>query len=74
MNKNRKLNIGDIWKSNNYGDFIILENLGKINNISMISIKFINLNIFGLNTITHVQLSHARIGNVKDYYQPYIYI
>ena len=73
MNKGKQLDIGAIWSSKNFGDFVITDILekekGKNRNII---IKFLNKNVFDINTTCRARVDHAREGSVIDYYQPRI--
>ena len=61
MNKGKQLDIGAIWSSKNFGDFVITDILekekGKNRNII---IKFLNKNVFDINTTCRVRVDHAR--------------
>ena len=55
------IEIGKIMPTKNYGDFKILDDLGRVNNKHLIQIEFINT-----GSIQTVELYEAKRGNVKD--------
>lgn len=73
MNRDKPFEIGAIWSSKNFGDFVITDILekekGKNRNII---VRFLTKNIFDFYTTTIVRIDHAKDGIVVDYYQPNI--
>lgn len=71
----RKCNthIGEIRYDNKFGPFEIINDLGIINSAHMVSIRFINKNMFGHNTELPVRLCNAIHANIFDPYQPLLY-
>lgn len=74
MNRDKPFEIGAIWSSKNFGDFVITDILEKEKDKSnrIIIIQFLTKNIFDYNTSRSVYLNCARRGSVVDYYQPRI--
>lgn len=59
--------IGSIYKSNNFGDFVIIDDLGYNNKDKLFKIKFINT---GTECIASYEA--VRHGRVKDKYAPFV--
>ena len=68
MGKRKKVNSGDLFSSNNYGDFNIIKELPSINKRRIFEIKFIQT-----QSIRSVTLREAMNGEVKDLFLPSIY-
>jgi len=71
MNKPAEVNIGQIIYNNAYGPYEIIEDLGSIDRVHYINIRFLNKNMFGFNTVKTVRLFNIG-NNILDQYQPTI--
>lgn len=59
----------EIYHSNNYGDFKIIEDLGFL----QYAVRYIKIRFVDTNYETIVTYNNARIGNVKDVMRPTVY-
>ena len=62
-------NPDEIYTSNNYGDYKIIEDLGFI----QYGIRYVRIKFIDTNYETIVVYNNARIGNVKDVMRPTVY-